>query len=99
MIQKGQVSAVLDGGKFVTVTPYTGGTVTFPLVVPSFLVGDLPVHTPVVYTAFADNTGIILCRMDGKYNYKQIVDEVLDALPAAEGEEYGTLEDAEGVSY
>jgi hypothetical protein len=28
MVQKGKVSAVLDGGKAVTVTPYAGGTVT-----------------------------------------------------------------------
>lgn len=69
MIQKGQVSAVLDGGKSVTVTPYTGGTVTFPLVVPFFLIGALPINTPVVYTTFADNTGIVLARADGEWNH------------------------------
>ena len=69
MIQKGQVSAILDGGKKVTVAPYSGGTVTFPLVVPYFLIGALPVNTPVVYVTFADNTGIILSRADGEWNH------------------------------
>lgn len=68
MIHKGQVSAVLDGGTHVTVAPYTGSTVTFPLVVPSFLIGMLPVNTPVVYATFEDNTGIILARADGVCN-------------------------------
>ena len=69
MIYKGQVSAILDGGKKVTVTPYAGGTVTFPLVVPYFLIDALPVNTPVVYAAFADNTGIVLARADGEWNH------------------------------
>ena len=68
MVQKGKVSTVLDGGKSVTVTPYAGGTVTASITVPAFLVGALPVGTPVAYVVFDDNTGIVLARMDGKCN-------------------------------
>lgn len=69
MVQKGKVSAVLNGGKEVTVTPYFGGTVTFPLVVPFFLIGALPVNTPVVFVTFGDNSGIVLARADGEWNH------------------------------
>ena len=68
MVQKGKVAAVLDGGNAVTITPYSGGTVTFPITVPVFLVGVLPIGTPVAYVVFEDNTGIVLSRMDGKCN-------------------------------
>ena len=68
MVQKGKVSTVLDGGKAVTVTPYAGNTVTAPITVPVFLVGVLPVGTPVAYVVFDDNTGIVLSRMDGEWN-------------------------------
>ena len=68
MIQKGKVSTVLNGGKAVTVIPYTGGTITVPITVPYFLVGALPVGTPVAYVVFDDNTGIVLSRMDGEWN-------------------------------
>ena len=68
MVQKGKISAVLNGGKMVTVTPYAGSTVTTALTVPVFLVGVLPVGTPVVYVVFEDNTGIVLSRMDGEWN-------------------------------
>lgn len=70
MVHKGKVSAVLDGGKAVTVTPYAGGTVTTPITVPFFLVGALPIGTPVAYVVFEDNTGIVLSRMDGEWNEK-----------------------------
>lgn len=70
MIYKGRVSAILDGGKKVTVTPYAGETVTFPLVVPFFLIGAVPVNTPVVYATFADNSGIIIARTDGEWNHE-----------------------------
>jgi hypothetical protein len=70
MVQKGKVSTVLDGGKFVTVTPYAGGTVTAPITVPVFLIGVLPIGTPVAYVVFDDNTGIVLARMDGAWNEK-----------------------------
>lgn len=70
MVQKGKVSAVLDGGKTVTVTPYTGGTVTAPITVPFFLIGVLPIGTPVAYVVFDDNSGIVLSRMDGEWNKK-----------------------------
>ena len=68
MIQKGIVSSVLNGGGMVTVSPYGGGAVTAPLVVQHFLVGALPVNTPVVYVVFNDNTGIVIARMDGGPN-------------------------------
>ena len=34
MVHKGKVSTILNGGKAITATPYTGGTVTAPLTVP-----------------------------------------------------------------
>lgn len=68
MVQKGKVAAVLDGGKAVTVTPYAGSTVTVAMTVPVFLIGALPVGTPVAYVVFDDNTGIVLSRMDGQWN-------------------------------
>ena len=66
VINKGKVSNILDGGKAVTITPYAGGTVTPPLTVPFFLVGYLPIGTPVVYVLFDDGTGVIFSRMDGQ---------------------------------
>lgn len=69
MVHKGKVSTVLNGGKSVTATPYAGGTVTAPLTVPFFLIGALPVGTPIAYVVFEDNTGIVLSRMDGDWNY------------------------------
>ena len=70
MVTKGKVSAVFDGGKSITATPYAGGTVTAPLTVPFFLIGALPVGTPIAYVAFEDNTGIVLARMDGDWNHE-----------------------------
>ena len=68
MIQKGKITAVLDGGKSVTVTPYGGNTVTGAITVPYFLIDALPVGTSVVFVDFEDNTGIVLSRMDGDWN-------------------------------
>lgn len=76
MVQKGKITAVLDGGKTVTVTPYAGSTVTAPITVPFFLVGVLPVGTPVAYVVFEDNTGIVLSRMDGEWNENTLNGEV-----------------------
>lgn len=76
MVQKGKITAVLDGGKAVTVTPYAGSTVTASIAVPFFLVGALPIGTPVVYVVFEDNTGIVLSRMDGEWNEKTLNGEV-----------------------
>lgn len=67
-INKGKVSNILDGGSSVTVTPYAGGIVSSQLTVPFFLIGTLPIGTPVAYVIFDDGTGIILGRMDGKGN-------------------------------
>ena len=69
MVKKGKVSTVSADGKTVTVTPYSGGIVTSALIVPFFLIGALPVNTPVVYTTFDDNTGIVLSRADGDWNH------------------------------
>lgn len=68
MVQKGKISAISTDGKTAFVTPYVGSTVTTPLTVPFFLIGALPVGTPVVYVTFGDNTGIVLSRMDGEGN-------------------------------
>lgn len=70
MVLKGKVSDVLNGGTAVTVTPYGGGVVTIPLVVPFFLIGALNVNVPVAYVIFEDNTGIVLARMDGEWNHR-----------------------------
>ena len=69
MVQKGKVSAVLDGGRFVTVTPFGGSIVTAPLTVPFFLIGALPVGEVVAYASFGDGTGIVIARMDGEWNH------------------------------
>ncbi len=68
MINKGTVSAILEGGKKVSVKPYIGESVTVAMVVPFFLFGCLEVGMPVVYATFEDNTGIVLARMDGEWN-------------------------------
>lgn len=69
MIQKGKITAVLEGGRAVTITPYGGSIVTGAITVPVFLIGALQVGTPVVFVHFEDNTGIVLCRMDGEGNH------------------------------
>ena len=68
MVQKGKIAAVLDGGRSVTITPYSGSTVSPAIAVPFFLVDALPVGTAVAYALFEDNTGIVLSRMDGDIN-------------------------------
>ncbi len=68
MVHKGKVSSIVNGGVAVMVTPYAGGIVTAPLVVPFFLIGARPSGTPVVYSVFDDNTGIVLARADGGWN-------------------------------
>lgn len=69
-VNKGTISALYDGGKMATVTPYLGETVTVQLVVPFFLYKSLTVGMPVVYAAFEDCTGVVLARMDGEWNHK-----------------------------
>ena len=70
MVKKGKVSTLSKDGATVTVTPFSGGIVSAPLVVPFFLIGALPVGTPVVYSVFEDNTGIVLARADGDWNHQ-----------------------------
>ena len=41
MINKGTVSAILEGGKKISVKPYIGESVTVSMVVPFFLFGCL----------------------------------------------------------
>lgn len=70
MVLKGTISALYEDGRKATVKPYTGEVVTVRLVVPFFLYKCLEVGMPVVYATFEDNTGIILARMDGKWNHR-----------------------------
>lgn len=70
MIGKGTISALLEGGKKVTIKPYLGEVVTPELVVPFFLFDCLTVGMPVVYAAFEDNSGVVLARMDGEWNHR-----------------------------
>lgn len=75
IVSKGKISNILDGGSAVTVTPYQGGTVSPKLAVPFFLIGFLPIGTPVAYILFDDGTGIILSRMDGAGRVAALSDE------------------------
>ena len=70
MVKKGKISTLSADGRTATVTPYSGGVVSAPLVVQFFLIGALPIGTPVIYSVFEDNTGIILARADGEWNHK-----------------------------
>ena len=79
-IQKGKVSNILDGGRSVAVTPYSGGVVTMPLSVPDSLIGALAVNTPVIYILFEDNTGVVLPLTDGSSGGKLTVKTEGDAI-------------------
>ena len=69
MIGKGKISTIESSGAIVTVAPsYSDVPVTPRLTVPDTLIGSLSVGLDVVYVQFRDNTGIVLCRMDGKTN-------------------------------
>lgn len=69
MIEKGFVSAVMDGGKKVTVIPaFSGDVVTHALNVPDILRGVMQINKEVVYCSFPDNTGIVLACMDGTWS-------------------------------
>lgn len=71
MINKGFISSLTEGGKKAIVIPQeSSGNVSFPLVVPYFLLECLEPNMPVVYSTFQDNTGIILARLDGEWNHK-----------------------------
>lgn len=70
MIEKGVISALLDGGKSATVIPsFSDDQVSAALTVPFFLTGCLSVGMAVVYAEFEDNTGVILSRLDGEWNH------------------------------
>ena len=71
VLNKGYISSVDEGKKTAIVIPYEDkATVTHELVVPFYLWECLEVNMPVVYTTFADNTGLILMRCDGEWNHK-----------------------------
>lgn len=71
MINKGFISSLQENGtKAIIIPQEASGNVTFPLVVPYFLLECLEVNMPVVYATFPDNTGIILARLDGEWNHK-----------------------------
>lgn len=73
MIGKGKISTVENDGAIVTVVPsYSDTPVTPRLTVPDTLVGLLSVGMDVAYAQFRDNTGIVLCRMDGKTNCSNV---------------------------
>lgn len=76
MIEKGYISAILEGGKKVTVIPaFSSDVVSHELVVPFFLYKSLAVKMEIVYCWFQDDTGMVLGRMDGDWNH-QIFDGV-----------------------
>ena len=83
MINKGTVSAVLEGGKKINVKPYRGQIGTVDLVVPYFLFECLEVGMPVVYVTFDDNTGIVIARMDGEWNKNISGDISVDGIVTA----------------
>lgn len=71
MINKGFISSITDYGRMAIVIPQEASeNVTFPLVIPFFLLECLEPNMPVVYSTFPDNTGIILARLDGEWNHK-----------------------------
>lgn len=66
MLDKGKISSITaDGEKAVVIPSYTDSAVTFPLVIPESLKGNLNVNDSVLYAMFEDNTGIIIGRADG----------------------------------
>ena len=71
MIEKGYISAILDGGRKARVVPaFSSEVVSHDLVVPFFLWECLEVKMEVAYCYFQDNTGVLLARMDGEWNHK-----------------------------
>lgn len=67
MITKGRISSVTADGKTAAVVPaFSGGVVSHSLVIPADLRGKLETGTEVVYCAFSDGTGVIICRLDGE---------------------------------
>ena len=66
MLDKGKISSITaDGDKSAVIPSYTDSAVTFPLVIPESLKGNLNVNDSVLYAMFEDNTGIIIGRADG----------------------------------
>lgn len=66
MVKQGIIDCVLADGT-VTVTPFGGGIVSPPLVVPASLTGILSVGMAVWYVT-EGNTGIVMYRADGVQN-------------------------------
>ena len=84
MIDKGKISTLSADGRTATVVPdFDGAGVTVPLVIPFFLAGSLTVKMPVVYAIFPDNTGVILCRMDGEWSHAVAGDVTISGTVSA----------------
>lgn len=77
MIGKGKISHIV-GDKAVVIPGHTSNAVTFPLVVPENIKGSLKANDPVLYAMFDDNTGIVICRMDGTSISQVVIDSALD---------------------
>ena len=93
MIEKGYVSAVLDGGKKVTVVPaFSGDVVSHELVVPFFLVGTMEVKKEVIYCSFPDNSGAVLANLDGTWNHKIDGDVEISGKMTSASAKTGALE-------
>ena len=67
MITKGRISSVTADGRAAAVVPaLSGGVVSHLLVIPATLRGHLEQGMEVIYCAFPDSTGVIICRSDGE---------------------------------
>lgn len=65
-IKKGVISSIIGEDKATVVLSEAKSTVTAELVIPWDLYKSLKVNDAVAYVQFADGTGLILARMDGK---------------------------------
>ena len=106
LINKGFISTLVEDGKKAIVIPQEAGeTVTFPLVIPFFLLECLETNMPVVYATFDDQTGIVLARLDGEWNHKiyetltvEGVTHITDTLTADKAVTAGGILDVDGRS-
>ena len=73
-IEKGKINS-LDQDKHLAKVLTESGLITYDLVIPFYLrkeSGDLKKEDEVIFVVFDDNTGMILHRMDGDWEYKTI---------------------------
>lgn len=98
-IEKGYISAILDGGKKVTVVPaFSSDVVSHELVVPFFLEKSLTVKMEVAYCWFQDDTGLILARMDGDWSRTLYEDVTIQADLSAKNVKASSGMSAGGIS-